>query len=122
MLDSENAARHVFDGQEPITKEGRDLMPGILLARCLLAVLRGRGSSVWYVWVSSEQNFAHHIAKAAQRHRFETRWRVDDDVWVHPLRDSWKGAFRQIGLNRRVPGGSGVYALSTDVLHSLSPL
>ena len=100
MVDSQGVLEYVFQDKDPVDRSGRDLLPGIMLARELLMRLRRKGVSVYAEKVMSCQNLAHVIAYQEQSHRRGRGWRVEDDEWTYPLRDSFKEVFQVMVWNR----------------------
>ena len=100
MVDSQRALEHVFEAKDPVDRSGRDLWPGIILARELLLRLRRKGVSVYGEKVLSRQNLAHVLAYQEQTYRRESGWAVDDDEWPSPLRESFKEVFSAMVWNR----------------------
>ena len=102
MVDSQRALDHVFQDADPVERSGRDLWPGIILARGLLR-LRLTGVSVFAGKVMSCHNLAHVIAYQEQKDRSESGWGVEEDEWPYPLRESFKEVFRTMVWNRTHP-------------------
>lgn len=114
MVDSLVAMNYVFSGADPVDKEGRDLWPGISLARLLLHRLRDGGITVSAQKVPRAENRAHHIAKTEQRYRYTFNWRVEDDEWPFPI--VFKCVFFRIAGNRQLGSDHEcVYALPSGV-------
>ena len=103
MVVSQRGLEHVFHHADPVERSGRDLWPGILLARELLLRLRRTGVSVFARKVMSRQNLAHVIAYQEQKDRSESGWGVEEDEWPYPLRESFKEVFRAMVWNRTHP-------------------
>ena len=103
MADSQNALEHVFQDKDPVDKSGRDLWPGIILARELLIRLRRTGVAVYGEKVTSRKNLAHVIAYQEQKYRRESGWVVHEDEWPYPLRESFKEVFSAMVWNRTHP-------------------
>ena len=100
MVDSQRALEHVFEDTDPVDRSGRDLWPGIILARELLIRLRRTGVSVFAGKVMSRQNLAHVIAYQEQKYRRESGWVVEEDEWPYPLPESFKEVFSAMVWNR----------------------
>ena len=103
MVDSQRALEHVFEDTDPVERSGRDLWPGIILARELLIRLRRTGVSVYAEKVMSRKNLAHVIAYQEQKYRRESGWVVEEDEWPCPLRESFKEVFSAMVWNRTHP-------------------
>ena len=98
--DSQRAYDHVFECQEPSSIAGRKLYPAIRLARALISNLRGKGIHLKYQKNPREVNFAHGIAKDAQRRRFNTDWLSGDNVWPGYMDIAWQDVFRNVAHNQ----------------------
>ena len=98
-VDSRNAIEHVFRDLTPASDDGRDLLPGIFLARDLVRKLRAFGKRVECMKVHRKRNPAHHVALSEVRIRRENEWLKRDDVW--PLPEKFKEVFRAMARNRR---------------------
>ena len=105
-IDSVNAMEHVFEEREPTTPEGKDLLPGIRLARAVYAKLVGWGVQILHEKVSRKQNPAHHVAKAELKYRRGRGWRAADDRWPACMPAEFRRVFGVMAANRRRGGGS----------------
>ena len=103
MVDSQRALEHVFEDKDPVERSGKDLWPGITLARELLLRLSRKGLSVCVQKVTSQENLAHVIAYREQKDRSESGWGVEEDEWPYPLRESFKEVFWAMVWNRTHP-------------------
>ena len=120
MVGSQRALEHVFEDTDPVERSGRDLWPGIILARGLLERLRRTGVSVLAEKVMSYQNLAHVIAYEEQKYRRESGWVVEEDEWPWPLRESFKEVFSAMVWNRTHPRlAPAPFRLSPAVLADL---
>lgn len=90
--------QHVFEGSSPTSKDGNDLLPGILLARALLRSLRS-SHTVSHAWLPREDNrSADSLSRTALRRR-RSFWQSRHDDW--PLPAEYKVVFEIIGQNRK---------------------
>jgi ribonuclease HI len=97
--DNQTMMHHVFHTSEPTTKKGRDLLPGILLARVLLAKLK-QSNCVSYSWVPRNQNQdANSLSRRALRDR--NGWWASQYDELDGLPDSFPEVFRLMGANRQ---------------------
>ena len=97
-IDSQNAIDHIFERIDPSTPAGRDLWPGIKLARALYDRLRDLNVDVQYAKVPSKQNLAHHVAKAEQEYRLAGNWLAAQNRW--PLPKSFREVFKLMERHR----------------------
>ncbi len=100
-VDSQNAYDHVFERKAPVCMDGKDLGPGITLARMLVDRLQRRGVSVVYRKIAREDNFAHSIAKHEQRRRYDGGWVSSDNWWPDCMDRKWLDVFRMVARNRQ---------------------
>ena len=100
-LDSQNSLDHVFRRIAPVHEDGRQLWPGISLARMLADRLERLGVTVGYEKVPRNDNLAHCIAKREQRRRYDRGWVSSDNWWPECMDSKWLGVFGMIATNRR---------------------
>ena len=112
--DSQNMIKHVFDGVDPVEKDGKDLTPAVLLARALVSKLE-QTHQVSCTWTPRDRNrAANSPSRAALRYRLGRPLAMDDQ-W-DGLSESFKQVFHLVGQNRMRTAARCIYLCPDHVL------
>ena len=112
--DSQNMIKHVFDGVDPVEKDGKDLTPAVLLARALVSKLQV-SHRVSAIWIPRARNSAaNSLSRAALRYRLGRPLAMDDQ-W-ESLSECFKQVFHRVGQNRMSTAARCIYRCPDHVL------